>query len=229
MPTVTTGRARGTRLRSTSATASPMPWPKGLTNRCSSKATISATQTSPRRSATAERCSPLFPASHHCKSGRRPASPLVDAWNDRNLEHLFLGRHGASSPGHSEQPCPTPPATALSQRKQVLDVPDGLGVVLEQHRVDTRLPRPFDARLGIIEEHRLRWLHLETLTGEGVDPGVGLAHTALVGVDDHVDEVFEPVGGLLSFPGTDEAVAQDPRAASRPQLDVPDQLGVGGA
>src|ERR1700733_9869105 len=47
-------------------------------------------------------------------------------------------------------------------------------------------------RPGVVEEHHLRWLAPEPLASQGVDPGVGLAHPALVGVDDLVDEVFEP-------------------------------------
>jgi hypothetical protein len=51
-----------------------------------------------------------------------------------------------------------------------------------------------------------------------------------VGVDDLVDEVFEPVGGLFPFPGAGEAVAQDPRAVSRAEpASVLDQFCVGGA
>ena len=42
-----------------------------------------------------------------------------------------------------------------SPGEQTLDVPDGLGVVLVQHRVDTRLPRSFHARLVVVEEHHL--------------------------------------------------------------------------
>src|SRR5690242_21164547 len=61
-------------------------------------------------------------------------------------------------------------------------------------------------------------------------PGIGLAHPALVGVNDLVDQVLEAVGGLFPLPGADEAVAHDPRAVARPEpADVLDQLGVGGA
>src|SRR5260221_10317671 len=54
MLTVTTGRARGTRLRSTLVTASPMPWPRRPASRCCSKAMTSAAQTSPQRLTAAE-------------------------------------------------------------------------------------------------------------------------------------------------------------------------------
>src|SRR5690349_24634361 len=61
-------------------------------------------------------------------------------------------------------------------------------------------------------------------------PGIGLAHPALVGVNDLVDQVLEAVGGLFPLPGADEAVAHDPRAVPRPEpADVRDQFGVGGA
>ena len=87
----------------------------------------------------------------------------------------------------------------------------------------------FDTRPGVVEEHHLRWLDPEPLASQGVDPGIGLAHPALVGVDDLLDEVFEPVGGLFTFPGADEAVAHDPGAVPRAQpASVLDQVGVGG-
>jgi len=95
--------------------------------------------------------------------------------------------------------------------------------------VEARPARPFDVRLEVIEEHRLRRRHGEALAGQGVDRRVGLAHAALVRVDDLIDEVREPVGGLLSFPGADEAVAQDPGAVPRAQpARVVDQFRVGG-
>jgi hypothetical protein len=96
--------------------------------------------------------------------------------------------------------------------------------------VDARLAGPCHARPVVVEEHHLRRLGPQPLAGERVDRGIGLAHPALVGVDDLVDQVLEAVGGLFPLPGADEAVAHDPRAISRPEAaDVLDQLGVGGA
>jgi hypothetical protein len=96
--------------------------------------------------------------------------------------------------------------------------------------VDARQARPRDVRLVVIEEHRLRRRNPEALAGEGVNRGVGLAHPALVRVDDLVDEVLEPVRGLFAFPGADEAVTQDPGAEPRAQpAGVVDQFRVGGS
>jgi hypothetical protein len=91
-------------------------------------------------------------------------------------------------------------------------------------------PRPFDVRLEVVEEDRPRRAHVEALAGEGVDRRVGLAHAALMRVDDVVDQVLKSVGGLFAFPGPDEAVAQDPGAVPGAQPPgVVDQLRVGGA
>ena len=76
---------------------------------------------------------------------------------------------------------------------------------------------PATRSLAVIEEHHLRWISLKAFAGQSVDPGIGLAHPALVGVDDLIDQVLESVGGLFSFPGTDEAVTHDPGAVSRAQ------------
>lgn len=101
--------------------------------------------------------------------------------------------------------------------EQVSDIPDGLGIVLIQHRVDARLTCSCDARLGVIEEYHLRWLGMKAFAGESIDPGLRLTHSALVGVDDLIDEILESVGVLFSFPGADEAVTHDPGAVSRAQ------------
>jgi hypothetical protein len=95
--------------------------------------------------------------------------------------------------------------------------------------VEARPPGSLNVRLEVIEEHHLRGRSPEALAGEGVDRRIGLAHPALVRVDDLIDEVLEPVGGPLAFPGADEAVAQDPGAVPRAQpARVVDQLRVGG-
>jgi hypothetical protein len=95
--------------------------------------------------------------------------------------------------------------------------------------VHARQACPFGPRLEVIDENYLGRRNRQALAGEGVDRRIGLAHPALVRVDDFVDEILEPVGGLLPFPGADEAVAQDPGAVPRAQsARVVDQFGVGG-
>ncbi len=94
----------------------------------------------------------------------------------------------------------------------------------------TRQARPRDIRLVVVEEHRLRRRDPEALADEGIDRRLGLAHSALVRVDDLIDEVLESVRGLLAFPGADEAVTQDSGAVARAQpAGVVDQFRVGGA
>jgi hypothetical protein len=87
-----------------------------------------------------------------------------------------------------------------------------------------------DKRVVVVEENRLLRGYVEARAGQGVDPGIGLTHLRLVGVDDLVYQVLEPVGLLFPLPGPDEAVAQDPGAVTRAQpAEVIDQRGVGGA
>jgi hypothetical protein len=95
--------------------------------------------------------------------------------------------------------------------------------------VDARQARPRHIRLVVIEEHHLRRRNPEALAGKGIARRIGLARPALVRVDDLIDEVREPVGGLFPFPGADEAVTQDPGAVPRTQPPrILDQLRVGG-
>jgi hypothetical protein len=94
--------------------------------------------------------------------------------------------------------------------------------------VEAGLSCSFDAFLAVVEERHLGRLDVQPRADEGVAPGIGLAQAALVGVDELVDQVFEAVGGLLSLPGADEAVAQDSGAVARAQpAGVVDEFRVG--
>src|SRR5215470_14841284 len=114
--------------------------------------------------------------------------------------------------------------------QHLLDLRDGLRVVLVADRVDARVTRAGHAYVDVIEEDHLPGRNVQAGADQRVDARIRLAEADLVRIDDLLDEVFESIRRLFPFPGADEAVAHDPGAIPRAQpAGVLDQFGIGGA